>query len=463
MNDMKTILFLVLLPLITEGSQDIALKSQSNNPDYNEVHIPSLDVLTVIEEVGRIGELGLWPGFDVKDVPFMVFDSTITWLIFSDRCPEGFKTATGTKGVFAYNGRHPLVTGNSIVRLEEEWIATSVLASHGKRTGEKYSVIDQAGIIVHEQFHVFQRLRHPAWRQNDGILLFYPPETHESVLLRKLEKEAFRKAVTSVTDQQMAGWAQTALEYRNMRLGLLPDIYGNYEKELQRTEGLSDYIERVARGLDPLNASDISNGIAPAGIRDLGYVEGRWIAMILDILKPDWKDVIEEDDGLYLEQILSKQLTAMQATAAGFSMEEIDSLRIESRRTFNLWQLEKLEELSIYQSQPGYSLLVDASNLPFNIRIFEPLEIETTGNGGVYHRLIFSGANQGSSLRIMNHPCLTYFNDRFQLSAITIKGLESRPVIDYGTKKCTLKYDGIDISLVFSEAAESGEIIRIRI
>jgi hypothetical protein len=33
-------------------------------------------------------------------------------------------------------------------------------------------------------------------------------------------------------------------------------------------------------------------GIALAGIRDIGYVEGRWIAMILDKLKPEWKAVL---------------------------------------------------------------------------------------------------------------------------------------------------------------------------
>jgi hypothetical protein len=460
---MKAMISLVLFSLLTSGSPESVLHSQDSDLPCNEVRSPLPDVFIVIEEVEIIGKLGLWPGFDVKAVPVMVFDSIDTWLFYSDITPEGFDIFQGTPGVMTYKGQHPLVRGNSIVRLGEKWIATSVLASYGRRTGEKYSAVDLAGIIVHEQFHVFQRLNHPSWRQNDGVLLFYPRETNESVLLRKLEKEAFRKAVTSATYYQMAGWAQTALEYRDKRLDLIPDIYGTYEKELQRTEGLSDYIERIARGLDPLNASDITNGIAPAGVRDLGYVEGRWIAMILDRLNPDWKYVLEENDSLYLEEILSKQLTAMQTTAIGFSMEEIESLSIESRRSFNIWQLEKLEELSDYHAQPGYSLLVDASSLPFNIRIFEPLEIETTGNGVVYHRLIFSGANQESSLRIMNHPCLTYFNDRYQLSAITIKGLKSRPMIDFETMKCTLKYDGIDINVSFSEAAESGETIRLRL
>jgi len=423
----------------------------------------SPDVFQIIAQVERIGEMELWPGFDIKAVPVMVFDSTDTWLFFSDVTPEGFLPVPGKAGVMSFKGQHALVRGNSIVRLGEKFIATSALTSHGKRTGEKYTVTDLAGIIVHEQFHVFQRLRHPTWRQNDGVLLFYPRETNESVLLRKLEKESFRRAVTSVARNDMAGWAFTALEYRNKRLALIPGVFSDYEKELQRTEGLSDYIERRARSLDPLNASDITNGIAPAGVRDLGYVEGRWIAMILDKLNPDWKTLLEENDSLYLEDILSGKLSEMQSSAVQFSMKEIDSLRMASDDAFNRWQLKKAEEISDYLVQPGFNLRIDASGSPFSIRIFEPLEIEMTDDGGVYHRLIFSGANQRGSIRIMNHPCVTYFNNSFQLSTISLTGLRMRPVIDHETKKCTLKYDEIDIALDFSEVTESGEGIRLRL
>ncbi len=89
---------------------------------------------------------------------------------------------------------------------------------------------------------------------------------------------------------------------------MVPVQFGDYEKDLQHTEGLSDYIERIARGVDPLNASNMTNGIAPAGVRDLGYWEGRWIALILDRLSPDWKMQLENNDTLFLEEILENVL-----------------------------------------------------------------------------------------------------------------------------------------------------------
>lgn len=194
--------------------------------------------------------------------------------------------------------------GNSVVRFGEVWTATSVLSNYSSRTLEKYKPKELAGLIVHEQFHVYLRTKHPGWRQNDGMLLFYPEETKEALFLRRIEKEAFKRAVLSNDKKEITGWALTALDYRKERLDMVPEPFGNYEKYLQRTEGLSDYIERISRGVDPLNASNMTNGIAPAGVRDLGYWEGRWIAMILDELSPDWKMTIESNDTLYLVEIL---------------------------------------------------------------------------------------------------------------------------------------------------------------
>jgi len=72
------------------------------------------------------------------------------------------------------------------------------------------------------------------------------------------------------------------LQKRKERLDLVPYEFANYENELQLSEGLSDYIEKRARDQHPHAVMDITDDIAPAGVRDLGYVEGRWMAMILD-------------------------------------------------------------------------------------------------------------------------------------------------------------------------------------
>ncbi len=169
------------------------------------------DISEVMREHAAIAEINLWPGFNIKEIPVAVYDSINTWLFFSDHAPEGFRKADDFDGAFIFEGQYPLVRGNSVVRFGETWTATSVLSNHSRRTNERYTPKDLAGIIVHEQFHVFQRTKHPGWRQNDGVLLFYPEETTEALFLRRIEKEAFKKAVLSTDRMDIAGMGSNGI------------------------------------------------------------------------------------------------------------------------------------------------------------------------------------------------------------------------------------------------------------
>ena len=411
---------------------------------------PVTDIRAVMREHALIAENDLWPGFDPEQIPVAIYDSVRTWLFFSDQPPEGFRAADDYAGAYFFDGQYPLVRGNSVVRFGEAWTATSVLSNHSRRTNERYTPGDIAGIIVHEQFHVFQRTKHPGWRQNDGVLLFYPRETKEALFLRRIEKEAFKRAVLSERKEELAGWALAALDYRKERVDRLPVQYGNYEKDLQLTEGLSDYIERIARGVDPLNASNMTNGIAPAGVRDLGYWEGRWIAMILDRLSPDWKNYLENNDTLYLEEILESELQHLPCGKLAFSDIEVSQIKAEAEEDFDLWQIKKAEEIESYKNLPGYKIEINSISDPLNIRIFEPLEMETLPERAVFHRMIFSAANQKGSIRIFNHPCITGFDESYRLIELTVFGLPEAPEVNLKEKKLTLKYEGINLELNYT-------------
>ena len=237
---------------------------------------------------------------------------------------------------------------------------------------------------------------------------------------------------------------------------MIPALFGNYERDLQRTEGLSDYIERVARGVDPLNASNMTNGIAPAGVRDLGYWEGRWIAMILDRLSPDWKTYIESNDTLFLEEILDSALMDSPFSKQTFSEGELSRLRLDSDKVFDDWQVKKAGEIESYKNLPGYSIEINSVSSPLNIRIFEPLEIEILPERAVFHRLIFSAANQKGTMRILNHPCITYFDESFRLVKLCIYGLPEAPAVNQEEKKLILKYGDISLELNYSELKVEG-------
>ena len=262
-----------------------------------------------------------------------------------------------------------------------------------------------------------------------------------------MEKEAFKRAVVSEGRKQIVGWAKLALQYRAERLGRLAPQFALYEKELQLTEGLSDYIERMARDLDPLNASNITNGIAPAGIRDLGYVEGRWIAMTLDKLNPDWKWQLEKNDSLYLEDILKAVIDESPVTKSVFESWEIDTMKAIAEADFSEWQTRKKAEIKEFFEAPDYRIDIRSPDNPFAIRLFEPLEMEILDDGGVYHRLIFMAGNESGNLRIMNHPCITWFNDSYRITRLMINGLKQAPEIIESEKKLIIKDNSISIEL----------------
>lgn len=412
---------------------------------------PVADVFKVMELSADSRIDALWPKFKVSEIPVLVFDGLNTYLFHSREALDGFVRTEKDPEAWVYKGQHPQVRGNSVVRLDDVWMATSVLSASSRRTGEKYDLKDMAGIIVHEQFHIFQRIHHPQWRQNDGLLLRYPEETAEALLLRRMEKEAFKRAVVSEERKEIAGWAKLALHFREERLGRVEPPFALYEKELQLTEGLSDYIERMARGLDPLNASNITNGIAPAGVRDLGYVEGRWIAMIMDKLNPGWKSQLEQDDSCYLEDILKAVLDESTGPKRVFKDTEIETMKAAADADFSEWQMRKKAEIEKFFDTPGFRIEIRCPDNPFVIRLFEPLEMEILDDGGVYHRLVFMAGNARGNLRIMNHPCLTWFNDSFRVTRLMINGLKQAPEIIEGEKKLIIKENSISIEINYSK------------
>ena len=167
---------------------------------------PVADVFELMEIINRIEKNSLWPGFYPAEIPTAVFDGLNTCLFKHPSPPQEFMPCKGKKDVHVFEGQYSQVRGNSRVQINGVWTATSVLRTHSRLTGEQYSIQNMAGIIVHEQFHVFQRLGHPEWRPNDGYLFNYPLDTPEMLALRMMEVEAFRRAAAAQGPGEVSGW-----------------------------------------------------------------------------------------------------------------------------------------------------------------------------------------------------------------------------------------------------------------
>ncbi|HEV2121173.1 MAG TPA: hypothetical protein VGW38_00165, partial [Chloroflexota bacterium] len=149
------------------------------------------DAYAVVIEADRLAARDLWPGFDPRAIPVAIYDGERTLLFRHPAPPAGFRPVSGRDGVWAYPGRYSSVTANSSAEIGGVSTATLMPA-----TGAG-SLLRQAGILIHEAFHVYQREHHPAWQANEAELFTYPVDDAELLTLRRMEAEALRRALAT--------------------------------------------------------------------------------------------------------------------------------------------------------------------------------------------------------------------------------------------------------------------------
>lgn len=363
------------------------------------------------------------------------------------------------KDVHVFKGQHTQVRGNSRVQMNGIWTATSVLRSHSKLTGERYSLQNMAGIIVHEQFHVFQALKHPDWRPNDGYLFNYPFDTPEMLALRTMEVEAFRRAASAASPEEVSGWTREALKWRNKRHNLLDDPLAQYEGELQRFEGLAEYIERISGESDLLQLQ-VDPGFAPGAIRHMGYILGRWMASILDKLKPNWKVVLGAGKEEYLHEIVETTLSSSDPSFL-FSDSERESFFQKAKEdvTSRKGIVQKLRDE--FESQPGYRIEIVAESLPLGLRIFFADRTEALTQKELLHISLLILRNEKGFVSIRDLKSITENDGSTHVVRLTVTGIEDKPIIERTEDKIKVRTEGFLGEFTSAEVQEQQNVIKI--
>ncbi len=420
---------------------------------------PVADVFELMGRVARIEKNSLWPGFFPAEIPTAVYDGVNTYLIKHPSPPEEFKPFEQKKGVHVFKGQHTQVRGNSRVQINGVWTATSVLRTHSRLTGERYSLQNMAGIIVHEQFHVFQRIEHPEWRPNDGYLFNYPHDTPDMLAFRMMEVEAFRRAAAAQEPKEASGWAREALTWRDKRHDLLNDALAQYEGELQRFEGLAEYIECVSGDKD-LSQMPVDPGFAPGAIRHLGYILGRWMAAILDKLKPGWKDIMESDEMEYLHEILESALSSSDQTYL-FSDSDQESFFQKAREAVANRKgiVQKLREE--FESQSGYRVEIVAERSPLRLRMFFADRTEALTRKELLHMSLLMLQGDKGSVSIRDLKSITENDGSIQVVKLTVAGIEEKPMIERIEGKIMVTAKGFQAEFTNAEVQERQNSIKI--
>ncbi|WP_424949652.1 hypothetical protein [Deinococcus sp.] len=317
-------------------------------------------------------------------------------------------------GGWVFPGRHPAVVANTAVTLEEGLTAAVMLGS----LPQSMTVLELAGLIVHEAFHVYQSTHRPERWQADELAVFGYPLTRGVLAARRLETLALSRAL-----EDEAGWpghAAEALHWRTQRFAHLSAAQTELERGLERLEGLAHFVELKVTGQPPRWPLP---DFAPAQIRGRCYATGAAMAVLLDRTGAWMAGFM--DSTLSLDELLSNRL-------AGHRTELAPELVTEAEKAATLDTQNVERELTLkrqaHLNQSGPRLTLTSIQRLW-LRGFDPLKITDMGGGRALHTRFLRFGNAQVSGEILGRATLTTGAGEHPLlngfSALVLTGLES--------------------------------------
>jgi hypothetical protein len=412
---------------------------------------PAADIFALMEAVKPYEARAIWPGFAPATIPVAVFDGMNTYAFGLPSAPEGFSLVPGRSGVYIYPGQHTLVRSNRRVSLGGIWTA-AITTTQPLETF--------AGNVIHEKFHVLQAHRHPDWRPNDAFLFYYPLDTLETVLARRLEVEAFKRAVTALDEEDARGWAAEGLRYRRRRLATLAEGLATYEDEVQRLEGLAEYVEWKTLDKDLLHRIyDLD--FAPGAIRSYGYTGGRWFGYLLDRFDATWKEDLEAGVFQYLSERLEKSVR--RAPERGFSSYELAETRKSVERDFRSRQESLQGRRQDFDARPGWRVEILADRDPLRLRLFIANRAVVPAEREMIHERWLTLFNDVCDLEVINRECLTVSNGVTLVLRVVIPGFDGKPAVQREEGRDVIRAPGVVVRFFGAEVTEGDRTLVVRL
>jgi hypothetical protein len=383
--------------------------------------------LAVEREIVRMasGE-PLWPGYDPLAIPLGLFDGTDTYLFRHPAPPEGF---VEKEGAYVFNGRHPAVVANTSAQIGEVRTATLLLSS----PLFEGSAREIAAVGIHEAFHVYQWTTERTWGADETHLFVYPVDDVDALALRHAETEALRRAFAASDEEEIAGWAQSALDLRKERFGLMDDPFAAYERGIEVGEGTAMYVESRAAGrTEPEFPPE---GFGPEDVRKRGYITGHAFALLLDRFDADWRAGFADDDNRYLDTDLVEALRAVQkAPGCAFSAAELSEFAKSAQADVDTLLADFARRRTEFESTPGWRLIVEADEeSPLWPKGFDPMNVRRV-EGGLLHTRYIELGNDAGSAQVLGDTVMTeglgphpLFNG---VTRVVLAGLDSEPAVE---------------------------------
>ncbi len=410
------------------------------------------------KELGRLGAVPVWPGFDPRTIPLAVFDGRRTWLFRHPSPPEGFAASSGAA---VFEGRHPAVTANNSADLGGRLTATVLLQSDDQRDAAHL-----AALAIHESFHVFEALRHPGWSGNEAELFVYPVDDPDQLCARRLESEALRRALLAPTPEETRAWARAALDYRTQRYARLADGAVAYERGTELKEGLAQYVEDRALGRTDSRLPEAE--FAAEEVRQRAYATGQALALLLDRIDSPWKDALESGQATTLDERLAHALAQASGPARAFSDTERRAARDASRRDVEAVKTRRADLRRTALGAPGWTLEVVApAEAPLWPQGFDPLNVHSLGGGEVVHTRFLKLGNDAGQVEVLGRTSLTEAAGSHPLfngvTRLVLTGLASEPSVERKDDALVLRAEGVTASFTGAKLEREPGRLRLRL
>jgi len=425
----------------------------------------SFAVLSFMSELDRVESSSLWPGFDPDAVPAAVFDGAKTYLFDHPRPPDAFRPLEGAGRVSVYEGQYGGVNDNDRLRIGETWVATCLARpSRGAGSDKAFSAGELAEIILEEKFQIFLARRHPDWQPDPTLLLTYPRDTDRSLTLRRCEMEAFRRAVEAEADEVAASWAVEGLKVRSQRLGLLDENMARYERNLERFEGLADFLRCAGRrrpiALLPESGPD---HLSEVGVPECGSRVGCMIAYLLERFSPDWKGRMEAGAFEYLETELESALRSFPPKRT-FSIADLVEIRQKAEDDILRQDAERTELFQRFLARPGYRVEIIAGDEPLKPVSFDEAGLVRMSDSESFHRGPLTLKSSTANLEIRTEA-LTVHRGSPAVSRLLLTGFAAKPSVlrgRSGTKEIVVvKSQGLTLVCRNVKVFEKGTALTI--
>jgi hypothetical protein len=421
--------------------------------------------MAVMAEFDRLAGASLWPGFDPRQTPIAIYDGERTLLFRHPAPPAAFSAVDAATGARVYpGGVYEGVTANTSISLAGVPTATLYAPSLASDAST-----EQAGVMLHETFHVFQGQRHPTWRGNEAEAFTYPVEDATVLETRRFELEALRRGLAASDPAVTACWAKLALEQRARRQAKLSTGASGYERATELYEGLAQYVQDRAVGTAArrgLREGDVD----AEGVRQGAYLVGELLALLLDRLDVGWRERLEANDALTLDALLRPAAASAPRASCGFAEAERASMRRRAEADARAVAGGRAEQRRAFLAAPGWTLRVQIEGAPWQVAGFDPLNVRRLSGAEILHTRFAKFAGPAGSFEALGRASLSIAAGAHPLfdgvRGLVVTGLPEAPKVSDqgdGSGALSVSAPGLTAHVRGASLVREGQTLTIRV